>query len=424
MGRNHRSRKCVRSKLDGNFDVDMKLVKPSQDNPKKPLHQRLRNKERKKKLRKCKVDFVDKILALEHVEPTPEPVLELPTSQPSFTPSPDIAILVSAFLMRKMNLLEQKEGLVYLPDFYFMNCLLSVHAAPFIAEKYDTMMEKNSANRKDCKSTAAVDSMLPYILASSNLLRGNWPLPSWALEFDSAEQKQKLDKFQRKKLQVVRKIQDFNSKYFRRQQKRTDLSSISQFETSHATVHAAAGLQQVRKLLESIPFLLTIKSDATTCYDITRHGPTGICFQYRTLCLEMPREQSKNKTSILLHAPLVRWVQRTVILLPPPVLKIVNEIICVTPVSEEQQAKHADVIRNAIENWVSSIEKTGFSATGLPQSEVYEKVSKISQFSSVTGMNQAYSEQCLSECDWDVQIAMEAFRRVQEAGMLPENAFT
>lgn len=42
----------------------------------------------------------------------------------------------------------------------------------------------------------------------------------------------------------------------------------------------------------------------------------------------------------------------------------------------------------------------------------------------MTGMNQAYSEQCLSECDWDVQIAMEAFRRVQEAGMLPENAFT
>lgn len=180
--------------------------------------------------------------------------------------------ILHIFFFRKMNLLEQKEGLVYLPDFYFMNCFLSVHAAPFIAEKYDTIMEKNSANRKDCKSTAAVDSMLPYILASSNLLKGNWPLPSWALEFDNAEPKQKLDKFQRKKLQVVRKIQDFNSKYFKRQQKRIDLSDISQFETSHATVHAAAGLQQVRKLLESIPFLLTIKSDATTCYDITCHG--------------------------------------------------------------------------------------------------------------------------------------------------------
>uniref|UniRef100_A0A0R3SFT8 TAP-C domain-containing protein n=1 Tax=Hymenolepis diminuta TaxID=6216 RepID=A0A0R3SFT8_HYMDI len=381
----------ARRKLDEDFDVDMKLAKSCQDNPKKPLHKRLKNKERKKRLRKFKVDFVDKILALEHVEPIPEPILELPTLQSSFTPSPDIAILVSAFLMRKMDLLEQREGIVYLPDFYFMNCSLSVHAAPFIAEKYDTIMGKNSANRKDCKGTAAVDSMLPYVLASSNLLKGNWPLPSWALEFDNTEPRQKLDKFQRKKLQVVRKIQDFNSKYFKRQQKRIDLSGISQFETSHAAVHAA---------------------------------PTGICFQYRTLCLEMPREQSKNKTSILLHAPLVRWVQRTVILLPPPVLKIINEIICVIPVSEEQQAKHADVIRNAIEIWVSSIEKTGFIATGLPQSEVCEKVAKISQFSSVTGMNQAYSEQCLSECDWNVQIAMEAFRRVQEAGMLPESAFT
>lgn len=62
----------------------------------------------------------------------------------------------------------------------------------------------------------------------------------------------------------------------------------------------------------------------------------------------MPREQSKNKTSILLHAPLVRWVQRTVILLPPPVLKIVNEIICVTPVSEEQQAVSLDLIVYAV----------------------------------------------------------------------------
>lgn len=86
--------------MDEDIDVDMKLAKPSQDNPKKPLQQRLKNKERKKRLRKCKIDFVDKILALEHVEPIPEPILELPTPQSSFTPSPDIAILVSAFLMR------------------------------------------------------------------------------------------------------------------------------------------------------------------------------------------------------------------------------------------------------------------------------------------------------------------------------------
>ncbi|VDO10462.1 unnamed protein product [Rodentolepis nana] len=418
-----RRRRCPKVEWGEDSDVDMKTEKLHQDMPKKSLHQRLKNKERKKKLKKGKSDFADQIRELEHAEPIPEPVLEFPTSQPSFVPSSDVATLVSGFLTRKMNLQEHTEGNMYLTDFYAVNCFLSVHAAPFIAEKYDTIMEKNSANRKDCKAVAAVDSMLPYIFTSSNLLKGNWPLPSWALEFDSAEPKQKLDKFQRKNVQVISKIQDFNSKYFKRQQKRTILPSIRQFEATHTTVLAAEGLQQVRSLLESIPLLLTIKSDITTCYDIIDHGPSGICFQYRTLCLEMPRGQSKNKTSILLHAPLVRWVQRTVILVPPPVLKIVNEIICVAPVSDEQQAKYADIIRDAIEDWVSNIEKTGLNSTVLPPSEVSKKGMKISQLSSMTGMNQIYSEQCLSECDWDLQIAMQAFSRLREAGMLPEKAF-
>nr|CDS32574.1 nuclear RNA export factor 1:2 [Hymenolepis microstoma] len=411
-----RRRRCLKAEWDEGSDVDMKTERLHQAMPKRSIQQRMKNKERKRKLKKGKSDFGDKIRELEHAEPIPEPVLEFPISQPSFTPSSDVATLVSGFLTRKMNLLEHTEGNMYLTDFYAMNCLLSVHAAPFIAEKYDTIMEKNSTNRKDCKTVAAVNSMFPYLFTSSNLLKGNWPLPSWALDFDSTESKQKVDKSQRKKLQVISKMQDFNSKYFKRQQKRAILPNIRQFETTHTTVHAAEGLQQVRSLLESIPLLLTIQSDITTCYDIIDHG-------YRTLCLEMPREQSKNKTSILLHAPLVRWVQRTVILIPPPVLKIVNEIICVAPVSDEQQAKYADIIRDAIENWVSNIEKTGLSTTILPPSEVSMKAMKINHLSSMTGMNQAYSEQCLSECDWDLQIALEAFKRLREAGTLSEDAF-
>lgn len=171
-----------------------------------------------------------------------------------------------------MELLDQKEGILHLFDFYCASSSVSIHAAPFITEKYDAIMDKKSANRKDCRNIVAGNAMLPYVMASSNLLKGNWPLPSWALDFGGIETKPKLDKIQRKNLQVIRKLQDFNTKYFKRQSSRAGLSSISQYRSTHSTVAVAEGLCEIKKLLDFIPLLVTIKSDSASSYDIIDYG--------------------------------------------------------------------------------------------------------------------------------------------------------
>ncbi|KAM7537432.1 hypothetical protein Aperf_G00000069044 [Anoplocephala perfoliata] len=423
MGKNRRNRKNARRKRNASSDTE-ELIKFPSDIAQKPLRKRLKNKERRKRLKKGKVDFVNHCLELKHAEPIAEQVYDLPPSQPPFTPSPEVAAQVFAFLTRRMYLLERKEDLSNLSEFYCSNSSVSIHAAPFIKGKYEAIMDKNSANRKDCKNTVAVDAMLPYVIASSNLLKGSWPLPSWALDFGGKETNPKLDKIQRKSLQVIRKMQEFNFKYFRRQSDRVDLSGISHYKSTHSTVIVAEGLCEIKKLFEFVPSLVTIRSDSSSSYDIIDYGPSGICLQYRTLCLEMPGEQStRNKLPLLLRPPLVRWVQRTVVLVPPPAMKIVNEIICVIPVSEEHEAKYANVIRDAIDGWVSSLGKTA-STSNVPMTEECDKAMKVSQLSSATGMNRTFSEQCLNECDWNINLALEAFHRVQAAGTLPDDAFS
>lgn len=92
---------CVaQRKWDAASDTETELIKLSNNIPKKSLGQRLKNKERKKKLKKGKIDFVNNCLKIKNIEPIAEQVYYLPPSQPSFTPSSEVAAQVLAFLAR------------------------------------------------------------------------------------------------------------------------------------------------------------------------------------------------------------------------------------------------------------------------------------------------------------------------------------
>ncbi len=58
-------------------------------------------------------------------------------------------------------------------------------------------------------------------------------------------------------------------------------------------------------------------------------------------------------------------------------------------------------------------------ATANPDSEESKLVDQVSQ---MTGMRPEFSRQCLEECQWNLEMALQAFRHVEEAGLLPEYA--
>ncbi|BHF80505.1 poly(A)+ mRNA export from nucleus [Sparganum proliferum] len=68
----------------------------------------------------------------------------------------------------------------------------------------------------------------------------------------------------------------------------------------------------------------------------------------------------------------------------------------------------------------------GVGGDGVESSAVLEDelAAKIAELSAGTGMNREFSRQCLEECAWSLELAFEAFRRVREAGMLPEVALS
>ncbi|VDM06030.1 unnamed protein product [Schistocephalus solidus] len=114
-------------------------------------------------------------------------------------------------------------------------------------------------------------------------------------------------------------------------------------------------------------------------------------------------------------------------------------------VNHSHEKRHSGVIQRAIEEWTKRSSKDGDAGAvgsasvntvvgtvatpggvgdGVGSSAVSEDefMVKIAALSAGTGMKREFSRQCLEECAWSLDLAFEAFRRVREAGMLPEAA--
>ncbi len=89
--------------------------------------------------------------------------------------------------------------------------------------------------------------------------------------------------------------------------------------------------------------------------------------------------------------------------------------------------KYAGVIRDAVEKWVKSAENA-YTPThtdiGEMEATTTDENYQIAQLAAQTGMNAEFSRQCLDECGWNLDLAFEAFRRVQAAGVLPASALS
>nr|VZI26036.1 unnamed protein product [Spirometra erinaceieuropaei] len=382
-----------------------------------------KRKDRKAKLKEGKLNFKQICQDFVKADQPEKPSLQLPQSLPMARVSEATLAYVSSFVNTLLNIFENQASLHRVREVYCDEVTVTFQATPYILKKAVTSDLPNRQTRKHYTR----DDMLMYLLVSSSLLKGSWPLPSWAWAVDCQTGEKNLDKKRRKELRSLQKFQSENEGRIKKSIRKRRFTSISEFQGTHSTQFFAANPWEIQQLYARIPRLIAIRDDSTTTIDIVESSVTQIP-----------------------QVPHVRWVHRAIILRPPPVDKICHEDVCVIPVSETEQERHSSVIQRAIEEWTRrSAEDGGAGAgavgsgsvnvvavgaacgrdgdgDGVERSAVLEDelAAKIAELSAGTGMNREFSRQCLEECAWSLELAFEAFRRVREAGMLPEVALS
>ncbi|VDN35154.1 unnamed protein product [Dibothriocephalus latus] len=244
---------------------------------------------------------------------------------------------VSSFVNTLLNISEDQASLHRVCDVYCDDARVTFQVTPYILDKTATSDLPNRETRKNYTR----DDMLPYLLVSSSLLKGSWPLPSWAWATDCQTGEKNLDKKRRKEQRSIQQFQSENERRIKKSIRRRRFTSISEFQGSHSIQFFAANSWEVEQLYSLVPRLLAIRDDSTTTIDIVESGPFGVLFRLTTLALEIPLPVPR-KEPLVPQVPLVRWVHRTIILRPPPIDKICHEDVCVIPVSETaQEVRHA-----------------------------------------------------------------------------------
>ncbi len=156
--------------------------------------------------------------------------------------------------------------------FYCEDACVTLQSMPYATDKAPSSIEVAPMNRKNRKEAIDCDSMRPYIVTSSNLLKGSWPIPSWVWAIENAETKVNLDRIQRKHMQSIREFQDINAKRIKKLIRRRNFTSISSVESSHSTPFFAKGSWEIDRLFAQIPTLVAVRDDSASHLDIVDHG--------------------------------------------------------------------------------------------------------------------------------------------------------
>uniref|UniRef100_A0A5K3ETZ4 TAP-C domain-containing protein n=1 Tax=Mesocestoides corti TaxID=53468 RepID=A0A5K3ETZ4_MESCO len=337
MGKTQRSRRREKRRLEYGSGDESPKPKGLPLFPTKSQSYREKRKARKLSLKKGKCEFSNLCREFACAGVEIASIVQLPAGQPSSLLPKELGGWSYAFIKKLLDAFEHKgEASVFL-DLYSYDACVTVQVVPYAVEKCAPIGINNVTNRQALKEFPQIRSMLPYVLLSANLLKGCCPLPAWVWAHINADKKTNLTRDHRKLLLSLNGLQDLNAKYINKQVKRHNPASVSCLSGSHSSVNFARGPREIERLFTQMPLLIAIRDDATSQVDITSHGPLGVFVKFTTLCLEVVSEQAINRSSVLLHAPIARWVQRTMIVQPPPVEKIVNEDICVIPVSEQMQ---------------------------------------------------------------------------------------
>ncbi|KAL7054248.1 hypothetical protein AAHC03_026257 [Spirometra sp. Aus1] len=175
--------------------------------------------------------------------------------------------------LRLLNIFENQASLHRVREVYCDEVTVTFQATPYILKKAVTSDLPNRQTRKHYTR----DDMLMYLLVSSSLLKGSWPLPSWAWAVDCQTGEKNLDKKRRKELRSLQKFQSENEGRIKKSVRKRRFTSISEFQGTHSTQFFAANPWEIQQLYARIPRLIAIRDDSTTTIDIVESSVENTC---------------------------------------------------------------------------------------------------------------------------------------------------
>ncbi|CAH8453358.1 unnamed protein product [Dicrocoelium dendriticum] len=360
----------------------------------------------------------------------------LPSSVPQVFPDDSIRHSLCLFVNSYLDAFDAGPPRKGIHEFYSSDAYLTFQIAPYLLE---------DVWRTSCDKKAGLEAphgWRTYERFASNLIPGALALPAWAWASLSSVVTSlpkarrpvlHLSKQEKQRLKVLRAFQCGHAKR---------LESVKSFASSASdrglqgvpppplSRSEARGRTLAVGLLSRLPDLIHIRVDECSYLDVISSEPTGILFRYSCLAAEVLPPSSKNvEPEQQQHDTLqvgtfgtvrVRRIHRTLSVVPPSPGRIVQEDLCITPVAQSLVQTHSAVIIQTVSDRI--VQRTRVADRHSVDLES-PQFADVLQLSSLTGMNTRFSLQCLSECKFDLERALQAFRNAFDAGLLPPEAF-
>ncbi|KAL3310950.1 hypothetical protein Ciccas_010474 [Cichlidogyrus casuarinus] len=334
-----------------------------EDIPVKDVHARfnsLSNKRKKKQEKVLKKEFAQKCVESLTTEPL---AIDLPQSKPVGLVSSAILNYLQQFIGKYLDIYDNPTNRVQLQDFYSDDAVFALQSAHLTNPSY-------------IKHLAKREPICPiwqlYEPFAVNDLDGNCPLPSWALftRTQSLEPKISgqqhvpkinLNKNDRANMKVFRGIIDHRKKELISK----DRSLMASDEWKRIDIprppaprSIAKGKEQIMGLLCRMPPCKHVRSDTCCQVDVPIATPAGIVMRFSCLMVEalplsiVEKMHPSSNIHVLIFgkigAAAVRLVQRTMIIDPEPVNKIVQEDMTILPAPLPMINTHSDAIKLAL----------------------------------------------------------------------------
>ncbi|VDP31834.1 unnamed protein product [Schistosoma margrebowiei] len=318
-----------------------------------------------------------------------------------------------------------------LSEFYDPSAYLTFQIAPYVCQSSLDKCSDKSYRPKYRPLWA------PYERFAVNSLPGGFPLPSWAwfaIKEESMPRRLRGPSLPKQDRKLLKSLKGYQMGHIQRLVSVTRSASsapdrlISNIPPPPIARMECRGGDQVLGLLYRLPNLVHVRSDRYSHLDLPL-----VCVRYSCIAAEpvpqdtRPSDLEGVSDQLLNIAPhgsyAIRLVCRMLILHQSG--KILQEDWCVTPLPSSHLQECSLVITEAVSNFMTPKTSTLVStleAGGIPDDAVRSKL--VDELSTATGMNKAYSLQCLTECQFDIDSALHSFQKVHEAGLLPAEAFS
>ncbi|KAK4472980.1 hypothetical protein MN116_004180 [Schistosoma mekongi] len=359
----------------------------------------------------------------------------LPDILPHSCSNAELLDFLSTFINRYIDVFDLKHLRPTLSQFYDPSAYLTFQIAPYVCQ---SSLEK-------CSDKSYRPKYQPlwgvYERFAVNSLPGAFPLPSWAwcaVKEESMPRRLRSPSLPKQDRKLLKSLKAYQMGHIQRLASVTRSAScapdrsLTSIPPPPIARTECRGRDQILGLLCRLPGLLHVKNDKYSHLDVIWSKFPLVCLRYSCVAAEPVQHDTlsdlRNVSDQLLDITpygsyVVRLVSRMLVLHQSG--KIFQEDWCITPLPSSYVEECSLIITEAVSNFMTP--KALFAPVSTFEAGIQAEVAcskLVEELSSATGMNKSYSLQCLTECQFNLDSALHSFQKVQEAGLLPAEAFS